>query len=146
MKRWFVIWIILVVNAKKRKLKQTVATKRCFFTAGTLLFFSDGTLFDRLLYYMVENQMSFMRRKEVYGKIVGCKDALLIEEVMQSFQNKCTSVLNYLLSLRYLSKNLSKLNIFELMKIKSSYGAMAARGPATTQWTIYFCHRRNPST
>ena len=37
------------------------------------MFSSDGTLFDRLLDYMVENLMSFMRRKEVYGKIVGSR-------------------------------------------------------------------------
>ena len=53
-----------------------------FFTAGTLLFSSDGTLFDKLLYCMVENQMSFMRRKEVYGKIVGYKDILQIYVMM----------------------------------------------------------------
>ena len=41
------------------------------------MFSSTGTLFDRLLDYMVENQMSFMRRKEVYGKIAGCRKRII---------------------------------------------------------------------
>ena len=44
---------------KKEAKVDRVARKRCFFTAGALLFSSDGTIFDKLLYYMFENLMSF---------------------------------------------------------------------------------------
>ena len=35
--------------------------KLCFFTAGTLLFSSDGTVFDRLLYKMFRKEMVFLK-------------------------------------------------------------------------------------
>ena len=35
--------------------------KLCFFTAGTLLFSSDGTVFDRLLYKMFRKEIAFLK-------------------------------------------------------------------------------------
>ena len=75
--RWFVSWLILVVNAKKEAKVDSVAPKRCFFTAGTLLFSSDGTLFDRLLYYVSRNRMGFRIRQNMQYKWYVTEDILL---------------------------------------------------------------------
>ena len=55
---------------KKEAKVDRVARKRCFFTAGALLFSSDGTIFDKLLYYMFENLMSFNEKTRSYGKCI----------------------------------------------------------------------------
>ena len=55
---------------KKEAKVDRVARKRCFFTAGALLFSSDGTIFDKLLYYMFENLMSFNEKTRNYGKCI----------------------------------------------------------------------------
>ena len=55
---------------KKEAKVDRVARKRCFFTAGALLFSSDGTIFDKLLYYMFENLMSFNEKTRSCGKSI----------------------------------------------------------------------------
>ena len=54
---------------KKEAKVDRVARKRCFFTAGVLLFSSDGTIFDKLLYYMFENLMSFNEKTRFLRKM-----------------------------------------------------------------------------
>ena len=68
--RWFVSWLILVVNAKEGSYSRLLLQKLCFFTAGTLLFSSDDTLFDRLLYKMFRSQMAFLRNLVNVGNTI----------------------------------------------------------------------------